>query len=213
MKTQKSILITAAIALLIAAGSARADTFFLTSDHCTGGCGTAPYGSVTLTQSGANVDVTVTLFAGYSFVKTGAGGFMAFLFDNSAITIANITNIQSSGGPTLTAVAGMPTIHADGTGDWMWGIACLSCAQGGAGAFTGPITFTVTSTTIAQMTVGHNVTGFGNELFVADVLAPNGNTGPVDANATGTVPDGGTTLLLLGTALSGLGLARRFFWR
>jgi hypothetical protein len=27
------------------------------------------------------------------------------------------------------------------------------------------------------------------------------------------VPDGGTTLLLLGTALSGLGLARRFFWR
>src|SRR5262249_39684825 len=154
MKTQKSILITAAIALLIAAGSARADTFFLTSDHCTGGCGTPPFGTVTLTQSGANVDVTVTLFAGYQFVKTGAGGMMYFLFDNSTpgMTTANITNIQSGpGGPVLTAFTGMPTIHADGTGNWMWGIGCASCAQGAAGAFTGPITFTVTGTTIAAM--------------------------------------------------------------
>src|SRR5215831_17262877 len=109
MKNQKMILAVVATALLIAAGSARADkiltpsvsdTFNLTSDHCTGGCGTAPFGTVMLTQNGANVDVTVTLNAGYKFVKTGAGGDMYFLFDNSLITLASIVNISSNGGPT-----------------------------------------------------------------------------------------------------------------
>jgi len=103
---------------------------------------------------------------------------------------------------------------ADGTGTWMWGIFCTNCGNGGAGAFAGPISFTVTNTTIAQMTVGHPVNGFGTELFVADILAGNGNTGDVDVNTPpNNVPDGGTTLMLLGSALSGLGLARRFFWR
>jgi hypothetical protein len=65
------------------------------------------------------------------------------------------------------------------------------------------------------MTVGHPVNGFGTELFVADILSgTTGNTGPVDVNTPpNNVPDGGTTLMLLGSALSGLGLARRFFWR
>ena len=220
MKTQKSILITAAIALLIAAGSARADTFYFTSDHCSGGCGTAPFGSVTLTQSGANVDVTVSLFAGYKFVRTGAGDFMNFLFDDSGISVGNITNIVSATGQGMTATGSViPGLFANGTGTWMWGIYCWTCGTGGTDAFAGPITFTVTSTTLAQMEVGHPVVGFGTELFVADVLAPNSNTGdvavdpPPKVQTVVTVPDGGTTLMLLGTALSGLGLARRFFWR
>jgi hypothetical protein len=102
----------------------------------------------------------------------------------------------------------------------MWGIFCTNCGNGAAGAFKGGITFTVTNTTIAQMTVGHPVAGFGTELFVVDMFSSNlngntgtGNTGPVDVNTPPSVPDGGTTLMLLGTALSGLGLARRFFWR
>ena len=190
----------------------------MTSDHCSGGCGTAPFGTVTLTQSGANVDVTVSLFTGYKFVQTGAGAGMNFLFDNSAITLANITNIVSATGQAMTATGSViPGLHADGTGTWMWGIYCWTCGTGATDAFAGPITFRVTNTTLAQMEVGHPVVGFGTELFVADVLAPNGNTGPVDVNTppkgVQTIPDGGTTLMLLGTALSGLGLARRFFWR
>src|SRR5215468_3736338 len=202
MKTQKSILITAAIALLIAAGSARADNFFLTSDHCTGGCGKAPFGTVVLTQNGANVDVTVTLFTGYRFVETGAGAGMNFLFDNPAITLAQITSIVSATGEHMSATGSTASpLSADGTGNWMWGIFCDTCGNGGAGAFTGPISFTVVGTTLALMETGHFVGGaFGTELFVADVIAPNGNTGPVDVNTPPTVPDGGTTLLLLGTA-------------
>jgi VPDSG-CTERM motif len=43
---------------------------------------------------------------------------------------------------------------------------------------------------------------------------PQGSTGFAGENGQATtVPDGGTTLMLLGSALSGLGLVRRFFWR
>ena len=190
---------------------AKADTFTFTSDHCTGNCGPQPggFGSVTLTQVGNDVNVVVTLFNGNQFVKTGSGGSMYFLFDNAGITLADITNISPAtvGGNPTSAFAG--PIHADGTGSWMWGIGCALCPNGGAGAIPGPITFTVTNTTLAAMEVGHAVTGFGTELFVADILAPNGNTGPVDVN-TPPVPDGGATVMLLGTALGALGMVRRY---
>src|SRR5437667_7636544 len=120
---------------------AKADTFNFTSDHCTGGCGPqASFGTVTLTQVGSNVNVVVSLLNGNQFVKTGAGGNMYFLFDNAGITLANITSI--SGAPAGTTAFAGP-IHADGTGDWAWGIGCASCPQRAAGAFPGPITFTV----------------------------------------------------------------------
>jgi len=45
-------------------GVGYAITFDLTSDHCTGGCGTAPFGTVELTQLGANVQVIVDLANG-----------------------------------------------------------------------------------------------------------------------------------------------------
>lgn len=188
---------------------AKADTFTLTSDHCSGGCGpqAGGFGTVTLTQVGANVNVTVSLINGNRFVETGSGGGMNFLFDNSAITLANITNIVSATGQPMAAMAG--PIMADGTGTWMWGIFCTNCGNGGAGAFTGPISFTVTNTTLAAMEVGHFVNGFGQEVFVADVLSgTTGNTGPVDASVM--VPDGGSTVMLLGMAFGVLGMVRRY---
>jgi VPDSG-CTERM motif len=193
---------------------AKADTFTLTSDHCTGGCGPQPggFGTVTLTQVGANVNVTVNLINGNQFVKTGSGGSMYFLFDNAGITLANITNISPAllGGNPLSAFQG--PIMADGTGTWQWGIGCALCPNGGAGAFPGPLSFTVTNTTLAAMEVGHLVNGVGIEIFVADILSgTNGNTGPVDAHG-GMVPDGGATVMLLGTALGMLGVVRRYLF-
>ena len=47
--------------------ASHAIVFDLTSDHCTGGCGTAPFGTVSVTQVGANVDFTVDLAAGPKF--------------------------------------------------------------------------------------------------------------------------------------------------
>ena len=200
------------IGLLLAASSARADLFNFTSDHCTGNCGPqTSFGTVTLTQNGVNVDVNVSLLNGNQFVETGSGAGMNFLFDNAAITLANITNIVSGTGETMAAAAG--PLHADGTGTWMWGIFATNVDPGGAGAFTGPISFTVTNTTIAQMTVGHPVNGFGTELFVADIISgTTSNTGPVDVNTPPvTTPDSGATATLLGLGLAGLaGIRARF---
>ena len=44
--------------------ASHAIVFDLTSDHCTGGCGTPPFGTVDVTQVGANVGITVDLATG-----------------------------------------------------------------------------------------------------------------------------------------------------
>src|SRR5262249_2483326 len=78
----------------ISAVPAQADTFNLTSCHisgstCQGGSIAAPgFGSVTLTQAGANVNFAVSLINGNRFVETGAGGDALFLFND---TIAGST--------------------------------------------------------------------------------------------------------------------------
>jgi len=174
----------------------------LTSDHCTGGCGAAPFGSVTLTQNGATVDVTVSLALGYSFVKTGAADFQNFKFNGTGVAVGDITVDPHA--PALVAATG--AFNGDGTGDFAFGINCPSCGNGGSGAFTPPIMFHVANATIADLTAPNNL---GN-VFVADVLAPNGNTGPVDA--TTPVPEpGAAAMLLIGVAgLGWVGRGRRF---
>src|SRR5436309_1227605 len=103
--------------------------------------------------------------------------------------------------PALIVATG--AFNGDGTGNFSFGITCPSCGDGGAGAFTNDIVFHVANATIADLTAPNNL---GN-IFVADVLAPNGNTGPVDVTATvTTVPDSGSTFLLLGVGLFGIGL-------
>ena len=136
---------------------------------------------------------------------------MNFLFDDAAISLTDITNINSATGEPMAAAAG--PLHADGTGNWEWGIFCTTCGNGAVDAFTGPISFTVTNTTLAEMEVGHPVSGFGTELFVADIISgTTGLTGPVDVNTPPvSTPDSGSTALLLGLGLFGLGFVRMPF--
>src|SRR5262245_28379667 len=169
--------------------------FNLTSDHCTGGCGTPPFGSVTLTQNGTSVDVTVALALGNSFVQTGSADFQAFKFNATGVALGDITVDAHT--PALVAATG--AFNGDGTGDFVFGINCPSCANSGAGAFTDPISFSVANATIADLTAPNNL---GN-VFVADILSgQTGNTGPVDA--TSPVPEPGAAMMML-IGLSGLG--------
>ena len=55
---------------------------------------------------------------------------------------------------------------------------------------------------IADLTAPNNL---GN-VFVADALAPTGNTGPVDATTPTTPVPEPSTLMLVGSALAGLGI-------
>src|SRR6184192_3013080 len=101
------------IGLLLAASSARADLFEFTSDHCTGTCGTPPFGTVTLTQNGGTVDVDVHLFTGIQFVQTGAADFQAFKFNATGVVLGDITVDAHT--PALVAAAG--AFNGDGTGN------------------------------------------------------------------------------------------------
>jgi hypothetical protein len=185
----------AVLVFLLAAGAPRtlADTFDFTScDFSSGNCGTAPYGSVTLTQSGTSVDVTVALDSGIEFVKTGAGAGQAFLFDATGVSASDITITSPSG---LTAHSG--SFMADGTGDFTFGIECGGCSMGSSGAFAGPIDFTVDNAIISQLTIPNN----NGNVFAADVLI-NGNTGDIDAS-----PEPGAVTLVGIVLLAFFGLA------
>jgi hypothetical protein len=191
-----------AIVLLFGAGSAQASTIFeLTSDHCTGGCGTPPFGTVTLTQNGGNVDIVVALFDSHQFVKTGAADFQNFKFNGVDVVLGDITVDVHI--PALVAATG--AFNGDGTGDFEFGINCPSCSNGGSGAFSDDIVFHVASATIADLTVPNNL---GN-VFVADILSgETGNTGPVDA--TVAIPEPGPALLFgIGSLLAGAAIRRR----
>jgi len=198
------VLALVAVGLMVAAPPAQAIIFDLTSDHCTGGCGTVPFGSVELTQNATTVHVTVSLNDSNRFVLTGAADFQEFKF-NGAPSLGSITVTQNVAGQTLAAQTG--AFNGDGTGNFLFGITCITCGNGGAGALpVGTVlTFDVANSTIAALTVPNNL---GN-VFVADMLSgTTGNTGPVDASTPRQVPEP-ATVAFLGTGLVALGVAIR----
>src|SRR5437899_11325591 len=118
---------------------AEALLFNLTSDHCTGGCGTAPFGTVNVVQNGTTVDITVDLANGppntVSWAKTGAADFQEFKFNATGVVLGDITVNQTFAGQTLAAQTG--AFNGDGTGDFAFGIACTTCGNGALGITTG----------------------------------------------------------------------------
>lgn len=199
-----------AAGVMVAAPAAHALVLDFTSDHCsgTGGCGTPPFGTVTLLQSGLSdgtgtVDVTVHLNSPNFFVKTGAVDDMAFKFNAVGVVLGDITIDPHV--PGLTAHAG--AFNGDGTGLFGFGIECDACGGGASDKFNTDIVFHVANAAIADLTHTNNL----GIVFVADIIGSTGNTGPVDVNEGGGI--GGSlitpepaTLLLLGSGLLGLGL-------
>jgi len=183
-------------------GVSYAITFDLTSDHCTGGCGTAPFGTVELTQLGANVQVIVDLANGppntVGWAKTGSADFQEFKFNATGVALGDITVTQTFAGQTLALQTG--AFNGDGTGDFTFGIACTTCGNGNLG-ITSNIQFLVANALIADLTAA-NANG---NIFVADVFSgQTGNTGPVDVNTgTSVIPIPGA-LPLFATGLAGL---------
>jgi hypothetical protein len=169
---------------------AQAIVFDLTSDHCTGGCGTPPFGTVSVTQNGSNVDFILDLANGFSYAKTGAVDFQAFKFNATGVVLGDISVTQTFAGQTLAAQTG--AFNGDGTGAFTFGIACTTCGNG-ASAITSNIVFSIANATIADVTAPN---ALGN-IFVADVFSSaTGNTGPVDVHVA-AIPEPSTWAMLI----------------
>src|SRR6185503_20496228 len=95
LKSLTKIALAMAVAGLTSAQAASI-TYQITSDHATGGLGTAPFGTVNLTENGTAVDVTVHLAAGYWFVLTGSADFQDFKFNATGVAVSDITITQNA---------------------------------------------------------------------------------------------------------------------
>jgi hypothetical protein len=167
------------------------------------GCGASPFGTITLTQNGADtVHVTIALTNGAKFVKTGQdGSTIAFnLKNNPSITLSNSTlpgwSLDSSSAGSL---------QFDGFGDFEYSLNCCFSNNGGANAQAAPVDFDLTGTGLTPGSFAEKSTGGSpNVYFAVDILsATTGNTGPVgavdDACTTcvqGTVPEPSAVSLL-----------------
>ena len=116
-------------------------------------------------QYGTTVDVTVSLFSPNFFVRTGAADFQNFKFNADDVVLGDITVDQTV--PLQTMAAQTGAFNGNGTGMFVFGIACTTCGNGGSGAFNNDIVFHVASATIADLIAGNNL---GN-IFVADILS------------------------------------------
>src|SRR5215475_7406050 len=98
----RSVLLSA-LALVAATAAfpsaSHAIIFDLTSDHCTGGCGTAPFGTVDVTQVGANVHFVVDLANGppntVGWAQTGSADFQLFKFNATGVVTSDILVVQT----------------------------------------------------------------------------------------------------------------------
>jgi hypothetical protein len=193
----------AAAVLSFAAGSANATTFLLTQDFCSGTCGKAPFGKVTVTQVGpvanGEVDVTVTLDAGEFFHDTNDSQHHALAFD----LVSSLKSITISGLPSPFTANGVQKAGA--------------VADNGAGAFEFDVNFPHENKPPQVATFSFDI--FGTNLnpndfvanksgvfFATDIVGLNGHTGSV--GAISAIPEPATWAMML-VGFGGLGATLR----
>ena len=179
---------------------AKADTvdYTLVTSNSPGTLGTGPFGTAHVDLTAGVATITFTAASGYLFVD---GGSVAVNVNATTWTIGNFT---SNGDPVSNAGSG----NEDGFGNFNQKVSMANSSNGAS-----IISFTLTNGSGTWLSAA-NVLAFNlqNWLIAAHIQIQNGtgNTGFAAGPGGGSVPDGGTTVMLLGAALGALGLVRRY---
>ena len=220
-KNMKLLKYTALIAVLCAAftvaQSAKAvlivpefqSTLNVGNSDLTGNGFQPPYGTVDVTLIGQTATITFTAAAGYSF----GDGKAVDVEVNSTNFTPNIASVTESPPPSDFDSFGSGQV--DGFGNFNLKLNNHDFSAG----FT-TISFTVTNNSLVLWTTPSDVLTFNASGFDAaahirsTVNNPTGITGFAgEGFGTPSTPDSGTTAMLLGGALVGLGAIRRFIKR
>ena len=139
MKMNKAIGLLGGLCLLaMAGGPASALVVNLTNDNCGGGCGNGSQvvGTVTIIDTAAGVDFSISPSAGFVFNLAGGGGLNTFEFSvNVALQATDFVGLTAGFTPVL------PNGNQDGFGDFTAGVNGSQVILGNT--FAGPIQFTV----------------------------------------------------------------------
>jgi len=177
---------------------AKADTvdYTLGTTNSPGTLGTGPFGTVHVDLTAGVATITFTAASGYLFVDGGAVGV------NVNATAWTIGNFTSNGNPVSDAGAG----NEDGFGSFNQKVSQQNSSNGAS-----IISFVLTNTSGTWLGAA-NVLAFNTQKWkvAAHIQIATGLTGFAAGPSGGSVPDGGTTVMLLGAALGALGMARRF---
>ena len=177
---------------------AKADTvdYTLGTSNSPGTLGTGPFGTVHVDLTAGVATITFTAQSGYLFVD---GGSVAVNVNASAWTIGNF---KSNGEPVSSDGAG----NEDGFGSFNQKVSMQNSSNGAS-----IISFVLTNTSGTWLGAA-NVLAFNGQNWkvAAHIQIATGLTGFAAGPSGGSVPDGGTTVMLLGAALGALGMARRF---
>jgi hypothetical protein len=168
------------------------------------GSGAGPFGTVDVSLAGQTATITFTAntAGGYFF---GDGGAAAVDVNSTSFTTGTVSDIP---GNSPTFQTGLQ--QEDGFGKFN-----LTINDHDFSVHESSITFTITNTDLLHpWLTNSDVLTFNAQGFdaAAHVFATSsGLTGFVGEGLPGAhVPDGGTTVMLLGAALGALGMARRF---
>lgn len=180
---------------------AKADTvdYTLTNSNSPGTLGAGPFGTVHVDlTSPTTATITFTAAPGYLFVD---GGSVAVNVNAGTWTIGTF---NSNGDPVSDAGAG----NEDGFGGFNQKVSMQNSSNGAS-----IISFVLTNTSGTWLSAANVLAFNANNWLVAahiQIQDGTGNTGFAAGPGGGSVPDGGTTVMLLGAALGVLGMARRF---
>jgi hypothetical protein len=193
-----------------AAKVARADSMTYTlTDNIQSGCSgstsslcSGPFGTVTLTSAGSNVNVSETLNPDYYFIHTGAGDSLEF---NASGTVVGL--------PSDFSLVSSSPVTASGLGSFTQGISCTGCGNGASKVPYTPqtLSFTVDGATLSSFTANSDGNYFASDIADYDptdkkVIA----TGNVGGMGSAPVVPEPASLLLFGTGAAFLVVARRF---